>query len=104
MLPAAFSYHKATSVDDAARLLAQGGDDAKVLAGGHSLIPLMRLRLAQPSVLIDINGLERELGYVRSDNGTVRIGALTRHYQIASYDEEKRSLRLMAADEDEVAD
>src|SRR6266498_5795582 len=102
MIPAAFSYQRASSVEDAARLLAQGGDDAKVLAGGHSLIPLMRLRLAQPSVLVDINGLERELSYVRRDNGTVRVGALTRHYQIAQSDEIKRSLPLLAEIADEV--
>ena len=54
MIPAAFSYQRATSVEDASRLLGRSGDDAKVLAGGHSLIPLMRLRLAQPSVLVDI--------------------------------------------------
>ncbi len=104
MIPAAFAYHRASSVEDASRLLAQGGDDAKVLAGGHSLIPLMRLRLAQPSVLVDINGLERELSYVRRDNGTVRVGALTRHYQIAQSDEIKRSLPLLAEIADEVGD
>jgi len=104
MLPAAFAYHKATSVDDAARLLAQGGADAKVLAGGHSLIPLMRLRLAQPSVLVDINALERDLGYVRRDNGTLRLGALTRHYQIEHSDEVKRSLPLLADIAAEVGD
>jgi carbon-monoxide dehydrogenase medium subunit len=104
MIPAAFNYQKATSVDDAARLLAQGGSDAKVLAGGHSLIPLMRLRLAQPSTLVDINGLDRELGYVRRDNGTLRVGALTRHYQVESSDEVKRSLPLLAEIASEVGD
>jgi aerobic carbon-monoxide dehydrogenase medium subunit len=104
MIPAAFSYQRASSVEDASRLLAQGGDDAKVLAGGHSLIPLMRLRLAQPTVLVDINGLERELSYVRRDNGTLRVGALTRHYQIAASDEVKRSLPLLAEVANEVGD
>jgi carbon-monoxide dehydrogenase medium subunit len=104
MIPAAFAYQRATSVDHAAQLLAQGGDDAKVLAGGHSLIPLMRLRLAQPSVLVDINGLERELSYVRRDNGTLRIGALTRHYQIETSDEVKRGLPLLAEMAAEVGD
>ena len=61
MIPAAFNYQRASSVDEASRLLGQAAD-AKVLAGGHSLIPLMRLRLAQPSVLVDINGLNGELG------------------------------------------
>jgi aerobic carbon-monoxide dehydrogenase medium subunit len=104
MIPAAFAYHRASSVEDASRLLAQGGADAKVLAGGHSLIPLMRLRLAQPSALIDINGLERELSYVRRDNGTLRVGALTRHYQLAESDEVKRSLPLLAEIANEVGD
>ncbi|HEY3063690.1 MAG TPA: xanthine dehydrogenase family protein subunit M [Chloroflexota bacterium] len=104
MIPAAFSYQRASSVEDAARLLSEGGADAKVLAGGHSLIPLMRLRLAQPSMLVDINGLERELSYVRRDNGTVRIGALTRHYQIEQSEEVKRSLPLLAEIASEVGD
>jgi carbon-monoxide dehydrogenase medium subunit len=104
MLPAAFSYHKATSVDDAVRALAQGGADAKVLAGGHSLIPLMRLRLAQPSTLVDINGLERELGYVRRDNGALRVGAMTRHYQLEQSEEVRRSLPLLADIASEVGD
>jgi len=104
MIPAAFAYHRASSVEDAARTLAQGGDDAKVLAGGHSLIPLMRLRLAQPSVLVDINGLERELGYIRRDNGSLRVGALTRHYQIAESEDVKRSLPLLAEIANEVGD
>jgi carbon-monoxide dehydrogenase medium subunit len=104
MIPAAFNYQRASSVEDASKLLGQGGADAKVLAGGHSLIPLMRLRLAQPSLLVDINGLERELGYIRRDNGTLRVGALTRHYQIAASDEVKRSLPLLAEVANEVGD
>src|SRR5437763_9673872 len=103
MIPAAFAYRRASSVDEATRLLAEGGD-AKVLAGGHSLIPLMRLRLAQPSSLIDINGLERELSYVRRDNGSVRVGALTRHYQIEQSEEVRRSLPLLAEVAGEVGD
>jgi aerobic carbon-monoxide dehydrogenase medium subunit len=103
MIPAAFEYRRATSVDEAARLLGQSGD-VKVLAGGHSLIPLMRLRLAQPTMLVDINPLANELGYIRRDNGTVRIGALTRHYQIQQSDEIKRSLPLLAEIANEVGD
>jgi carbon-monoxide dehydrogenase medium subunit len=103
MIPAAFDYKRATSVDDAARLLAQGGD-VKVLAGGHSLIPLMRLRLAQPSLLVDINGLAGDLGYIRRDNGTLRVGALTRHYQIQQSEEVTRSLPLLAEIAGEVGD
>jgi carbon-monoxide dehydrogenase medium subunit len=104
MIPAAFEYKRATSVDEASRLLGQGGSDAKILAGGHSLIPLMRLRLAQPSMLIDINALDRELGYIRRDNGTVRIGALTRHYQIEGSEEVQRSLPLLAYMASQVGD
>jgi carbon-monoxide dehydrogenase medium subunit len=104
MIPAAFDYKRASSVDEASRLLAQGGADAKVLAGGHSLIPLMRLRLAQPSVLVDINALDRELGYVRRDNGTLRIGALTRHYQIEQSDDVRRDLPLLAEMAGQVGD
>ncbi len=103
MIPAAFAYERAASIDEAARLLGQT-PDAKVLAGGHSLIPLMRLRLAQPSVLIDINGLAGDLGYVRRDNGSLRIGALTRHYQIHQSEEVRRALPLLAAVAGEVGD
>jgi carbon-monoxide dehydrogenase medium subunit len=104
MIPAAFAYKRATSVDEASRLLAQGGSDIKILAGGHSLIPLMRLRLAEPSALVDINGLDRELGYIRRDNGTLRIGALTRHYQIEQSAEVKQALPLLAEVAAEVGD
>ena len=60
MIPAAFTYHRASSVDEASRMLAQN-EDAKLLAGGHSLIPLMRLRLAQPTALVDINALDNDV-------------------------------------------
>ena len=103
MIPAAFNYQRASSVDEASRLLGEG-DDVKVLAGGHSLIPLMRLRLAQPAMLVDINGLEGELGYIRRDNGTLRIGALTRHYQIEDSAEVRHSLPLLAEVAGEVGD
>ena len=103
MIPAAFAYHRASSVDQAAELLAQGSE-TKLLAGGHSLIPLMRLRLAQPTTLVDINGLDRELGYIRRDNGSLRIGALTRHYQIEQSAEVKKSLPLLAEVAAEVGD
>jgi hypothetical protein len=78
MIPAPFNYIKAESVDHAVALLTEHGDDAKLLAGGHSLLPLMKLRLAAPSVLIDI-GQIRDLSYLRRDGDTVAIGALTRH-------------------------
>jgi carbon-monoxide dehydrogenase medium subunit len=103
MIPAAFDYQRASSLEDASRLLAQN-PDAKILAGGHSLIPLMRLRLAQPSTLVDINPLARELGYVRRDNGSLRIGALTRHYQIAQSSDVRQTLPLLAEVAGEVGD
>jgi aerobic carbon-monoxide dehydrogenase medium subunit len=78
MIPAAFEYERARSVDDAISRLASHGEDAKLLAGGHSLLPLMKLRLAAPAVLVDIGRLP-DLSYVRTDNGHVSIGALTRH-------------------------
>ena len=81
MIPAAFEYARASSVEEASKLLAKFGEDAKVLAGGHSLIPLMRLRLAQPKALVDINGI-KELDHIKEDGSKVRIGALTRHVTI----------------------
>lgn len=79
VIPAAFEYVRAGSVDEAVSLLAEHGDEAKLLAGGHSLLPLMKLRLARPSVLIDV-GRVQELSYVRQVGvAEVAIGALTRH-------------------------
>jgi carbon-monoxide dehydrogenase medium subunit len=78
VIPAAFDYRRATSVDDAIGLLSRHGEDAKLLAGGHSLLPLMKLRLAAPAILIDIGRLA-DLSYVRDQGDRVAIGALTRH-------------------------
>jgi len=78
MIPAAFDYVRADSPDHALSLLAEHGDEAKLLAGGHSLLPLMKLRLASPSVLIDVGRLG-DLSYVRDAGDHVAIGALTRH-------------------------
>jgi carbon-monoxide dehydrogenase medium subunit len=77
MIPAAFAYHAPTSIGEALELLARLGEDAKILSGGQSLIPLMKLRLAAPRHLIDINGIPG-LAYVREADGALRIGALTR--------------------------
>ena len=82
MIPASFDYVRAGSVDEAIGLLSEHGDDAKLLAGGHSLLPLMKLRLAQPAMLVDICRLN-ELSYVKEENGYVAVGALTRHHDIA---------------------
>src|SRR5438034_9372766 len=78
VIPAAFNYVTASSVDHALELLTAYGDEAKLLAGGHSLLPLMKLRLATPSVLVDI-GAVRDLSYVRDDGESIAVGALTRH-------------------------
>ncbi|HZQ57750.1 MAG TPA: xanthine dehydrogenase family protein subunit M [Acidimicrobiales bacterium] len=78
MIPAKFDYREATSVEEAVALLAQHGEDAKLIAGGHSLLPLMKLRLASPAVLVDVGRL-RDLAYVRDGGDHVAVGALTRH-------------------------
>jgi carbon-monoxide dehydrogenase medium subunit len=82
MIPAAFDYEIAESVDHAIELLGSR-DDAKLLAGGHSLLPLMKLRFARPELLVDIGRLS-ELSFVREDGNRVAIGALTRHHDVAN--------------------
>jgi carbon-monoxide dehydrogenase medium subunit len=81
MIPASFDYVRAGSVSEALSMLAEYGDDAKILAGGHSLIPLMKLRLASPSVLIDVAKI-RELSYIRDEGDHIAVGALTRHHEV----------------------
>jgi aerobic carbon-monoxide dehydrogenase medium subunit len=77
MIPAAFEYFRPSSLSEAIRLLQQHGEDAKILSGGQSLIPMMKLRLASPPVIIDINRID-SLSYIKEENGFLRIGALTR--------------------------
>lgn len=77
MIPGQFDYHSPATLDDALALLGEHGDNAKILAGGQSLIPAMRFRLAMPEVLIDINNLQG-LDYIREENGHLVIGAMTR--------------------------
>jgi carbon-monoxide dehydrogenase medium subunit len=79
--PAAFEYARATSVAGVIESLERLGPEARVIAGGHSLLPMMKLRLANPEHLIDINDLH-ELSYIREEQGEIRIGALTRHVQL----------------------
>ena len=81
MIPSSFDYRLAATVDAALDLLVEYGDDAKLLAGGHSLLPLMKLRLAAPEVIVDI-GRINELSYIRDQGDSVAIGALTRHHQV----------------------
>ena len=82
-VPAQVEYEKATSVSHALSLLSRYGPEARILAGGHSLIPMMKLRLARPEVLIDINGIT-DLRYITMSGGTIRIGALARHADLLS--------------------
>jgi carbon-monoxide dehydrogenase medium subunit len=81
-VPAPFEYERATSIEHALELLRQYGPDARLLAGGHSLLPMMKLRLAAPGYVIDIDPLAGELGYIREDTDEVRIGAMTRHREL----------------------
>src|SRR5205807_8075197 len=83
MIPASFDYIAAKSLDEAISLLATHKDDAKILAGGHSLLPAMKLRLMQPKVLIDLARIP-DLRYIREQDGKLRIGAMSTHYDIES--------------------
>jgi aerobic carbon-monoxide dehydrogenase medium subunit len=103
VIPASFDYQRATSVDEALAALAEHGDDAKLLAGGHSLLPLMKLRLAMPSVLVDIGRIP-DLSYVQGDGGEVRIGALTRHHDLATSELAREQVPLLAAVAAEIGD
>ncbi len=103
MIPAAFSYRRAASVDEALGLLAEHGEDAKVLAGGHSLLPLMKMRLAAPEVLVDVAPID-ELRYVRLAGDTVQIGALTRYRDLHENDVLREHAPLLAHVAGEIGD
>src|SRR5690348_8203476 len=94
MIPTSFDYVAAKSLDEALSLLGKHKDDAKLLAGGHSLVPAMKLRLAQPKVLIDISRI-KDLSYIREEKGEIRIGSMTTHYQIESSDLLRRACPLL---------
>ncbi|HEY5989011.1 MAG TPA: xanthine dehydrogenase family protein subunit M [Streptosporangiaceae bacterium] len=81
MIPASFAYRRAGSVEEALKLASDNGEDAKFLAGGHSLLPLMKLRLALPEMLIDVGRL-RDLSFIRDEGDRIAIGALTRHHDL----------------------
>ncbi|MFZ0820683.1 MAG: xanthine dehydrogenase family protein subunit M [Candidatus Acidiferrales bacterium] len=83
MIPSSFDYHAPKTLEEALRLLERHGDEAKLLAGGHSLLPLMKLRLASPRFVIDIGKL-RGMSYVREEDGMIAIGALTTHAEVAA--------------------
>jgi aerobic carbon-monoxide dehydrogenase medium subunit len=103
VIPAPFTYQRASSVDEALALVAEHGDEAKFLAGGHSLLPLMKLRLAQPEVLIDLAPL-RELSYIRDEEGHIAIGALTRHHDLEHSALLARAVPLLAHAAGQVGD
>jgi len=101
--PAAFEYERATSVDGAIASLERLGSEGRVIAGGHSLLPMMKLRLANPEYLIDINDLT-ELSYIREQEGEIRIGALTRHVDLLRSDLLARHFPLFRDAENVIAD
>jgi carbon-monoxide dehydrogenase medium subunit len=95
VIPAAFEYKRASSADEAISLIGQYGDEAKFLAGGHSLLPLMKLRLAQPTMLVDI-GRIKDLSYIKDAGDHIAIGALTRHMDIETSAVLKTHVPLLA--------
>ncbi len=103
MIPGEFSYHRPGTVDEAVALLVQHGDDAKVLAGGHSLIPLMKLRLAAPAHLIDINRVDGLKG-IREADGELRIGAMTTENELIASDLLGRTCPLIAEAARQISD
>jgi carbon-monoxide dehydrogenase medium subunit len=102
-VPAPFEYERATSVDHAVALLEKLGPEARIIAGGHSLLPMMKLRLAAPEHLVDINDLA-DLAYIREDGGEIRIGALTRHRELLESELLAAHLPIFAEAERVVAD
>ncbi|MEK6230047.1 MAG: xanthine dehydrogenase family protein subunit M [Actinomycetota bacterium] len=101
--PAPFEYERATSVEGAIAALERLGSEARILAGGHSLLPMMKLRLASPEHLIDINDLT-ELAYIREQDGEIRIGALTRHVDLLKSELLAQRFPLFADAETVIAD
>ena len=95
MIPAQFDYVRAESAEEAISLIGQHGDEAKFIAGGHSLLPLMKLRLAQPTVLVDIGRLS-DLSYIREDGDMIAIGAMTRHMDVENSPVLKKHAPLLA--------
>jgi carbon-monoxide dehydrogenase medium subunit len=102
VIPPPFEYRRASTVDDAIELLT-ANDDAKILAGGHSLLPLMRLRLARPSMLVDV-GRVADLSYIREDDDAIAIGALTRHHDVATSDLLQNACPILAYAASQVGD
>ena len=103
MIPAAFDYVRASSAEEAVSLLIEHGDEAKLLAGGHSLLPLMKLRLATPSVLIDV-GRVPDLSYIEERGDEIAIGALVRHHELETSELLHAQVPLLAHTAHEVGD
>jgi len=103
-VPAPFEYERATSVDHAIDLLVRLGEEARLIAGGHSLLPMMKLRLANLEYVIDINDLHDELGYVRVGTDEVRLGAMTRHRELLESPELAALFPIFADAEHVIAD
>src|ERR1700677_233855 len=103
MIPSPFAYKRAASAEEALDLAAEYGEDAKFLAGGHSLLPLMKLRLAAPEVLIDLGGI-RDLSYIRDGGDHLAIGALTRHHDVQHSGLLHKEVPLLAHAAGEVGD
>ena len=103
-VPAPFEYERATSVEHAIGLLERLGDSARLVAGGHSLLPMMKLRLANFEYLIDINDLHGELGYIEIEPTQVRIGALTRHRELLESDDLAETFPIFRDAERVIAD
>ncbi|GAB6875337.1 FAD binding domain-containing protein [Thermaerobacter litoralis] len=96
MIPSAFAYHRPETLDEVFELLGRYGDQAKLLAGGHSLLPAMKLRLAQPQVLIDLGRVRELSGIAVEPDGTLRLGALTTHHQVMTDPTVRRHAPLLA--------
>ncbi len=103
MIPSVFDYHAPKTLEEALRLLERHGDEAKLLAGGHSLLPLMKLRLALPRFVIDIGKL-RGMSYVREEEGMIAIGALTTHAEVAASELLARKCPLLSETAAEIGD
>jgi carbon-monoxide dehydrogenase medium subunit len=103
-VPAPFEYERATSVDQAISLLSRLGSTARLVAGGHSLLPMMKLRLANYEYLIDINDLHGELGYIQVESGRVRIGAMARHRELLESEPLRQALPIFHDAEKVIAD
>ncbi len=103
MIPSSFDYHAPKTLEEALRLLERHGDEAKLLAGGHSLLPLMKLRLASPRFVVDIGRL-RGMSYIREEDGIIAIGALTTHAEVSASELLAQKCPLLSETAGEIGD